>query len=97
MPDTFKQISRTACLVYRSLRNRKNWVTVREIVADNELPARSVRAIVQRMVDADIVDRQTVFAGFRYRLRDPDTQAALDLLERFHDAESVLGLTGEPT
>jgi DNA-binding transcriptional regulator YhcF (GntR family) len=93
---SLKQISRQTCLIYRTLRNAKDWITVREIVADIDANPRTVRNVLREMTEAGLLSAQTTFAGFRYRTVDRPDADAKEIINRIVSAEKTLGLMEKP-
>lgn len=94
---SFKQVSKQTCLVYRSVRNCKDWITVREIVADIDANPRTVRGILKALVSSGVVLSQSTFAGFRYTLVDKPSTGAREIVDRITSAEKTLRLTEKAT
>lgn len=93
---SFKQISVQTCLIYRAVRNAKDWTTVREIVDSTDANPRTVRNTLQAMKTAGLLDAHSTFAGYRYKAATVVRPDAQEIINRIVRAEKTLGLTEAP-
>lgn len=84
-----KQVTKNVCLVYRFVRNCREWTTVGVIAKEVTLPLRTVRFIVKDMADQGVFDVRPVHGGFRYRLCREPTVSNKEVMNRIHEAEKI--------
>lgn len=90
-----KQVTRHTCLVYRAVRNAKNWSTVGEVAKKTTLNPRTIRGIVKDLSEEGILEHQPVHSGFRYRVNPTMSHEANIQAQRIHAAEKMFALPSE--